>query len=801
LVELQAKTFRRLAGATASDKVKGIFERAGWNGLIGEWGEERVNSAMLAAMGEGAWEDINPGFKQGLAEAIAFAVPGAAAAVGQRIVEGPDLAAQLQKVAEGAAPAAPGEEEAPEAAEAVEVSAPSEAARGLVAAMQRENTPEGEEPAPHRLLEPRTPGQRRTNEWLGMRGLEAHPVELPSGAKVRAAHRGKTVLYDASIPDEAVIMALARHEAFHKLEDVKPAEWANVETAIEEILPGFLAESRVEYEADIGRTLSEALSAGRGVSEARSEALARSVERLSPIVDAVARDPGLIDRVSGANRNVLQRVLDAVLDALNRMLKRPTRAERREAEAAPLRAAKTIQEALDLLVVPVEERVQRQMLPEATQQPVTGVPEPARTTGEPTPGPQVGPLRTPGQRKRARQKANKLEARGDVEGAEAIRAELEAVEGLERAQRERAAGRPVAARPRREPIGRAEAAVEAYEAGEERVERFAATPADRERLEAGLVTPEASAAARAALERANLYAEDTAQDRTPDVSERQVIDSLRSVLDRYGLQVPTELRSEILAELETLGETPFAEKMRQLYETGEARFAAAPREVDPLGFYSKLEAVLDEKVQGRRATPTQVLNTLRNAGVKEEEIEWSGILDYLSDKKTVAKDELLAAVRASNVRVEEKVLGGTEASLRLSEIESIPEEEWNEELTRERDSILRGEYGPREPTRHAGYQLPGGENYRELLLTLPVPRATNRSPVSLAKELAAEIGAIWSLHRRPLRRHPERPSARPLQRAHGQRGEAGAVRGGVPVGLAPGGEEEGVWRGETTASR
>lgn len=107
------------------------------------------------------------------------------------------------------------------------------------------------------------------------------------------------------------------------------------------------------------------------------------------------------------------------------------------------------------------------------------------------------------------------------------------------------------------------------------------------------------------------------------------------------------------------------------------------QEVAPV-WYSKLSATIGEKVGGKVGMQ-QLKSTLKSAGVKDEEIEWANLGELFDGRKSVSKDELQAWVDENAVKVEDVWLTG--------------------------DDIQHGKDGM--------YVSPGGENYRELLLTLP----------------------------------------------------------------------------------
>ena len=113
---------------------------------------------------------------------------------------------------------------------------------------------------------------------------------------------------------------------------------------------------------------------------------------------------------------------------------------------------------------------------------------------------------------------------------------------------------------------------------------------------------------------------------------------------------------------------------RILYQSAPASFAPP--------FFSQLSTVAEDKLPGK-GSAHQMAQTLRSWAkkgmFKQEELEWSGVLEWLYDLDgKVSKEEVLEFIEANRIRVEEV------------------------EATEHR-------YEP--------YTLEGGENYRELLLT------------------------------------------------------------------------------------
>lgn len=149
------------------------------------------------------------------------------------------------------------------------------------------------------------------------------------------------------------------------------------------------------------------------------------------------------------------------------------------------------------------------------------------------------------------------------------------------------------------------------------------------------------------------------------------------------------------------------------------------------GFYSQLEKVVNQKIKGR-VTPDQLRATLKNNGVKTEEIDWT-LGDLLSgDRKSITPQELQDAIAANRVELKEVVKGGGNEEAEVEawwndEGGANEETPWSELTDSEKTDAIdryRDEVGSWSPensdvTKFSQYQLPGGENYREILYTLP----------------------------------------------------------------------------------
>lgn len=192
---------------------------------------------------------------------------------------------------------------------------------------------------------------------------------------------------------------------------------------------------------------------------------------------------------------------------------------------------------------------------------------------------------------------------------------------------------------------------------------------------------------------------------------------------------------------------------------------------DSLGLYSELETKIEQ--MGPKVAPTPQWKTMIAAlpqkGVKPEEIEWSGVKDWL-DLQTgrVNKDDLLAYLKQGGIRVEETVLGGpkdyesmSDSALR-KEYKDFrgyeAEDTYGDPMTREEIIDELSNAPNASGTKYADYTLPGGDNYREILLQLPQKEIKTRGFVTSldtgtpfdfheseeeAKRVAKEIGGTY----------------------------------------------------------
>jgi 23S rRNA maturation mini-RNase III len=194
----------------------------------------------------------------------------------------------------------------------------------------------------------------------------------------------------------------------------------------------------------------------------------------------------------------------------------------------------------------------------------------------------------------------------------------------------------------------------------------------------------------------------------------------------------------------------FGQGKGQIFERAEGR------EVSPIGFYSALSDAVSKSTV--KAAPVDgwkaMFKGMVNKGVvKQNELEWTGINDWLDlQQGRVTKDQVKEYLDANGVQVEETVLGRRNGErppivVRMSQLENAldagdaTQEEIAEYRRLSEEVRLNGLPETPEilPTKYGQYTLPGGKNYREVLLTLPVQQTLE----DRYAEMRGEAGNVY----------------------------------------------------------
>jgi hypothetical protein len=165
---------------------------------------------------------------------------------------------------------------------------------------------------------------------------------------------------------------------------------------------------------------------------------------------------------------------------------------------------------------------------------------------------------------------------------------------------------------------------------------------------------------------------------------------------------------------------------------------AVDESLDPLGFYSAASKAVDNIAQ-EKGTGAQFLAQIeKTPGVKKEELLWTGLDDYLKGKKSVTKAEVQEFLNANRVEVNETTLGDMSGRYKTMETElnkqgyelyvddnnyftifknDQPVEIYD--LPQDLQKFVNDNAPDATETKFSKYTMPGSENYREILLTLP----------------------------------------------------------------------------------
>ena len=88
---------------------------------------------------------------------------------------------------------------------------------------------------------------------------------------------------------------------------------------------------------------------------------------------------------------------------------------------------------------------------------------------------------------------------------------------------------------------------------------------------------------------------------------------------------------------------------------------------DDLGFYSRVEEVVESSKIPNKGEGKQILNTIKGQpGVKDDEIKWLGLDEFLEGKEKVTKEELTDFIRENDLQMEEVILGDNDITLPIS---------------------------------------------------------------------------------------------------------------------------------------
>ena len=235
---------------------------------------------------------------------------------------------------------------------------------------------------------------------------------------------------------------------------------------------------------------------------------------------------------------------------------------------------------------------------------------------------------------------------------------------------------------------------------------------------------------------------------------QHIVDAIRRI---FGIETKSAFEGVSVAVeyiLDNFDEQLYKRYVSDLRNRGSALFDKgvkySKRESYAPTFYSQMSKVVEGIKQDKFAA-NSVVSMLRGRGVKAEEIRWSGIVTWLENKKSVTKQELLDFIASSQLQIGEQ-MSGNDIDLRYNagnrsytlydkEGNVVDKFIYNEFLDgyiaesndeiysngNELEEAMREEYGVTSAPRWSQYKLDGGDNYREIVFTMPNSTYTNRA--------------------------------------------------------------------------
>jgi hypothetical protein len=173
--------------------------------------------------------------------------------------------------------------------------------------------------------------------------------------------------------------------------------------------------------------------------------------------------------------------------------------------------------------------------------------------------------------------------------------------------------------------------------------------------------------------------------------------------------------------------------------TGAVTMAPPSIPKSDIGFYSQLEAAV-QPLQNKGTGQQYLAQIQKTAGVKPEEIQWTGLDTFLQDRQSVTKQEIQDYLNANRVDVQEVRLDRSLPAVQAERRGAFEAYDRGEITLEQRNAILE-QSEPVNTRHHLGaYQgikteIPGGENYREILLTLPPSNKINARLQAIDSEL------------------------------------------------------------------
>ena len=191
---------------------------------------------------------------------------------------------------------------------------------------------------------------------------------------------------------------------------------------------------------------------------------------------------------------------------------------------------------------------------------------------------------------------------------------------------------------------------------------------------------------------------------------------------KQGPKAPWQVQEKSLVPFISPGKQ---EKLtRRMYDESRAREALAMTQSD-IGFTSPaMKVIIGSKEESLK--PKVWLNKLRGGGVPKEELEWTGLQEWLQSKgkDRVTKQELQEFMQANQIQIQE-VVYGSEIGTAGTPYATTKADEYMKTWAHGDESRVR---------------IPGGQNYRELVLM--VPESQFQRSQQIGSDIKSKVAAL-----------------------------------------------------------
>jgi hypothetical protein len=196
-----------------------------------------------------------------------------------------------------------------------------------------------------------------------------------------------------------------------------------------------------------------------------------------------------------------------------------------------------------------------------------------------------------------------------------------------------------------------------------------------------------------------------------------------------------------------MGVGSIAKAPRAVQRGVEGLIDVARPKIDEMGFFSQVEKSIMDNPQAKGTGQQFLAQLQKTPGVKPEEIQYTGLDTFLANKPTVTKTEIQDYLDTNKVQLQEVTLGSQQS---IANRDEAIASRYGYEATVDDDGVaffdpklddfvefrdlpaaMRAEISNPQTefggvAKFGTYTLPGGENYREVLLTMPAKQKSNK---------------------------------------------------------------------------